>query len=159
MPKQEIKEIEIKNLYLWSENPRDPINTECTDYEIIKQAIEDKNSKWNLQKMLREMGNYYDFSELPTVVKINGKCVVYDGNRRLAILKYLQNQKLYSSFGGGLFFKLEPKELRELKKIPCNICDKEIALTNIERKHINNGSWGAIERDYFFHIHNLVFIT
>ena len=153
MAKQEIRKIKIEKLCLWSENPRDPINIKCTDYEIIKQAVEDKKSKWNLQKMLKEMGNHYDFSEIPTIVEVDGKYVVYDGNRRLAVLKYLQSQKLYSSFGGGLFFKLEPKELRELKEIPCNICSREIALDNIERKHINNGSWGALERDYFLFEH------
>lgn len=153
MSKQEIKEIEVKKLHLWSENPRDPINVENTDYEILKRAIVENPSKWSLQKLINEMGSHYDLSEIPTVVNEGGKYIVYDGNRRIAVLKYLQNEKLYASLGGGLFFKLEPRELRELTKIPCNVCDKETALTNIERKHSNNGSWGILEREYFLHIH------
>ena len=153
MIKQQIKTIAIKDLCLWTENPRDPMDPNDSDYDIIKKAIKDDKSKWNLPKLIIEMGKHYDLSELPTVVNINGKFVVFDGNRRIAVLKYLQNKELYHKLGGGLFFKEEPKELRELEQIPCNLCAKEIALTNIERKHVNNGSWGPLEREYFLHIH------
>lgn len=40
-----------------------------------------------------------------------------------------------------------------MNTIPCNLCDKETALTNAERKPINNGSWKQLERDYFASIH------
>lgn len=153
MIKQQIKLIKIKDLCLWTENPRDPMNPDDTDFNIIKKAVSDEKLKWNLQKLVVEMGKHYDLSELPTVVSMNDKFIVYDGNRRIAVLKYLQNKDLYSKLGGGLFFKEEPKELRELEEIPCNLCTKEAALTNIERKHINNGSWGPLEREYFLHVH------
>lgn len=153
MTTQNIIKIKIEDLNLWTENPRDPMNTEDKDYDIIKKAIQNDKSKWNLPKLVKEMGKHYDFSEIPTVVEINGKFIVFDGNRRLGVLKYLQNQQLYSDLGGGLFIQSEPKELRELKEIPCNVCDKETALINIERKHINSGSWGPLEREYFLHIH------
>lgn len=153
MAQQEIQTIKISDLHLWSENPRDPVDASSTDFDIIKRAIADNPLKWSLQKLIEEMGSHYDFSELPTVVSVDGKSIVYDGNRRIAVLKYLQNENLYSSLGGGLFFKLEPKELRELTKIPCNVCDKDTALTNIERKHSTNGSWGVLEREYFRDVH------
>jgi hypothetical protein len=153
---QKIQPVKINDLYLWTENPRDPVDLDSSDYDIIKRAIQDENSKWDLPKLIKEMGSYYDFSEIPTVVKVNEKFVVYDGNRRIAILKYLQNKQLYFNLGGGLFFNDEPKELRELEEISCNVCDKETALTNIERKHINNGSWKELERDYFLHVHRNV---
>lgn len=150
---QKIINVKISDLVLWSENPRAPMDTASTDFEIIKSAVEDSNTKWNLPQMLEEMGAYYDFSELPTIVEVDGKFIVFDGNRRISVLKFIQNKTLYQSFGGGLFLETEPRELRELTEIPCNLCDRETALTNIERKHINNGSWGTLERDYFLNTH------
>jgi hypothetical protein len=150
---QTIKNIEIKDLRLWSENPRDPIDAARSDYDVIKHAIEDDPKKWNLDKLAKEMGDYYDFSEIPTVVYINEKPVVFDGNRRVAVLKYLQNRKLYASLTGRLFFGDGPEALRKLRRIPCNVCDKETALTNIERKHSTNGSWGILQREYFLNRH------
>ncbi len=150
---QEIKEILIKDLYLWTENPRQPLDTSLSDEEVIRNAINDPKSKWNLQKLVNEMGEHYDLSELPTVVKIKGKNIVYDGNRRVAVLKYLQNKELFQDLGGGLFYDSEPVALKELVSIPCNVCDIKIALDNIERKHIGFGSWGELERQYFLHIH------
>ena len=153
MAKQKIEIIKVNELLLWSENPRDPIDLKSTDYEIMKRALADNPSKWDLQKLANEMGSHYDLSELPTVVNNGDKYVVYDGNRRIALLKYLQNETLYASFGGGLFYKFEPRELKELVEIPCNVCDEDTALTNIERKHSTNGSWGILERDYFLNVH------
>jgi hypothetical protein len=153
MSNQKIIEIKVSDLHLWTENPRDPIEIESTDFDIINRAISNNGNKWNLQSLISKMGNYYDLSELPTVVKIDHKYVVYDGNRRIAILKYLQNEELYTQLNGGLYFNEEPKELRELKVIPCNVCNIETALTNIERKHVDNGNWTKLERDYFIHKH------
>ena len=153
MTKQEIQIIKVKDLHLWSENPRDPVDPTSSDLDIIRRAIDENPKEWNLDKLVKEMGNHYDFSEIPTVVFIDKKPVVFDGNRRVAVLKYLQDRKLYSSLTGKLFLKDGPKELRELFKIHCNICDKDTALTNIERKHVNNGSWGTLQREYFLHQH------
>lgn len=149
MSEQKIVEIPVEELNLWTENPRDPIEVECSDFEIISRAISESKNKWNLQKLIKEMGDFYDLSELPTVVVIDKKYVVYDGNRRMAILKYLQNKELYEDLDGRLYFDEEPNELRNLKKIPCNVCDLETALINVERKHTNSGDWGRLERDYF----------
>lgn len=153
MTKQQIKVIKIEDLCLWTENPRDPMNPNDSDFDVIKRAIKDEKLKWDLPRLIKEMGEYYDLSELPTVVKEDGKFIVYDGNRRIAVLKYLQNEELYRKLGGGLFFKEEPRELKEILEIPCNVCTKETALINVERKHVNSGSWGPLEREYFLHIH------
>src|SRR3989344_2969222 len=154
MAKQEIKKIKVSELRLWSENPRDPIDPKSTDFDVIKRAIDENPSDWNLDKMVKEMGNHYDFSEIPTVVYLGKIPVVYDGSRRVAVLKYLQDTALYSSLNGKLFpTNNVPKELQELTEIPCNICDKDTALTNIERKHVSNGSWGTLQREYFLHRH------
>lgn len=150
---QKIVNIEIEKLHLWSENPRDPVDTGADDEAIISRALSNDAKKWNLAKLLQEMGSHYDFSELPTVVKIDGQYVVYDGNRRIAVLKYVQNRDLYAALGGGMFPETEPEALRNLTTIPCNVCDSDTALTNVERKHTNSGSWGQLERDYFAYKH------
>jgi hypothetical protein len=154
MATQDIKQIKVSALKLWSENPRDPIDPKSSDFDIIQRAVDQNPSVWNLDKMVKEMGNHYDFSEIPTVVYLEGAPVVFDGNRRVAVLKYLQDRTLYSSLTGKLFpTNNTPKELVELKEIPCNVCDKDTALTNIERKHVSNGSWGTLQREYFLHRH------
>ena len=150
---QEIKKILVRNLHLWTENPRQPEDTSLPDEEVMRIAISDLKNKWDLQKLAEQMSGYYDLSELPTVVEIDGKNVVYDGNRRVAVLKYLQNRELFQSLGGGLFYDSEPIALKKLIEIPCNVCDKETALNNVERKHIDSGSWGELERQYFLHTH------
>ena len=150
---QEIKKILVRNLHLWTENPRQPVDTFLSDEEVMRIAIGDPKNKWDLQKLAEQMGGYYDLSELPTVVEIDGKNIVYDGNRRVAVLKYLQNRKLFQSLGEGTFYDFEPIALKELVEIPCNVCNKETALNNVERKHIDSGSWGELERQYFLHTH------
>lgn len=146
---QKIEILKVEDLNLWTENPRDPIEVNATDFQIISRALNDNNKKWKLQTLINGMGQHYDFSELPTVVNIDGKYIVYDGNRRIAVLKYLQNEELYKKLNGGIFFSEEPKELRELTEIPCNLCNKETALKNVVRKHIGTGSWNELEKDYF----------
>ncbi len=147
--KQEIKNIKIKDLYLWTENPRDPIDITMTNEEVIDRIIKDDDNKWNIQKLVQKMGEYYDYSELPIVVKKNGKYIVYDGNRRIVLLKLLQNDDKYSKYVGQLFRELEPELLRKQVVLPCNVCDEETAILSVERKHIDNGSWGDLEKDYF----------
>jgi hypothetical protein len=70
---QEVRLIDIKELVLWTENPRDPIDENAADQDIVDRALEDVLNKWSLGKLAKEMGDYYDFSELPTVVYHNKK--------------------------------------------------------------------------------------
>ena len=54
---QEIKKISVKDLVLWAENPRDPVDVDCTDQEIADRAISnDGRSKWSLNKLFPKMG-------------------------------------------------------------------------------------------------------
>ncbi len=153
MALQKIQTIKIDELRLWTENPRDPVDPESTDIEIIHRAMDENPSKWNLQKMLNEMGPHYDVSELPTVVFQRGVPIVYDGNRRIAVIKYLQNPSVFVTRAAGLAMSPSQKELKNIKEVPCNVCDLDTALTNVERKHVNAGTWGPLERDYFLATH------
>lgn len=141
---QEVRYINIKDLVLWTENPRDPINPNATDQQIVDKALEDMLQKWTLSKLAREMGEYYDFSELPTVVYHGKKPVVYDGNRRMILGKIKHN---LVSIGDR-----DPIDLPAIPElIPCNVCSKKIALQNVYRKHSDSGSWQPLERDMFLH--------
>lgn len=143
---QEVKAIKLENLVLWTENPRDPLDPEATDQDIVNRALEDKSSKWNLPKLAREMGTHYDLSELPTVVYHGKKPVVYDGNRRVILGKIKNN--LVSIDGIDI-----PNLPQFPIEIPCNVCSKDIALQNVLRKHADTGSWQPLERDIFLNKH------
>ena len=142
--KQEVKYINIRDLVLWTENPRDPINANATDQDIVDRALDDKFSKWTLSKLAKEMGEYYDFSELPTVVYHGKKPVVYDGNRRM-ILGKIKHGLVSIGIRESISLPYFPEE------IPCNVCTQKIALQNVYRKHSDSGSWQPLERDIFLH--------
>ncbi len=147
---QDIKEIDINDLVLWADNPRDPFNKNASNQEIADRAIStDGRSRWNLKNLFKSMHlkskpGSYDRSQIPTVVYVGKKPMVYDGNRRVLIGKIIhgcvevETDIDFSSFDFP-------------KKIPCNVCDKETALDNIELKHAKGGSWKPLERDVFMY--------
>ena len=141
---QNVKYIDIKELVLWTENPRDPIDENAEDQDIVDRAIIDGSQKWALSKLAKEMGDYYDFSELPTVVYHKNKPVVYDGNRRIVLGK-IKHGLVKVDGSHNIKIPSFPDE------IPCNVCDEKIALTNVYRKHSDTGSWQPLERDIFVH--------
>lgn len=141
---QQVESLKLKDLVLWTENPRDPINANATDQEIVDKAILDGDLKWQIPKLAKEMGEYYDFSELPTIVYHGKKPVVYDGNRRI-ILGKIQHGLVEIPKGKLITLPNIPEI------IPCNVCSKDIALRNVYRKHSDSGSWKPLERDIFLH--------
>lgn len=142
---QKIEEINVKDLVLWTENPRDPIDPNTSDQEIADRSIsKDRKSCWSLNRLFKEMGTRFDQSEIPTVAYNEGKPVVYDGNRRVLIGKIIHNLvDTRSSFNfSGFDFP---------ESIPCNVCDVETALQHVDRKHADRGTWKPLERDMFKH--------
>lgn len=145
VPGQKVEYIPVKELVLWTENPRDPISPRTKNEDIIRRAIEDKSKKWQIAKLAKEMGGRYDYSELPTVVYSSGIPIVYDGNRRV-IVAMLQ-LGIYSEFVRKCKFKMPECP----NKLPCNVTSRQIALESIWRKHADTGSWDPISRDIFAH--------
>lgn len=141
---QQIKEIDINELVLWSENPRDPIDSSVSDQEIADRAWKDVGEKWNLQKLAKDMRTHYDLSELPTVVYLDDKPVVYDGNRRMILAKLKHDCVILDGFDKSKLPSMP-------RKIPCNVCSKQIAVQNVFRKHGDSGSWSPLDRDLFIH--------
>lgn len=150
---QEVKTIKISDLCLWTENPRDPVGEDIGDLEIIKKAIKNDKGKWNLPRLIEKMGEFYHLNKLPIVVFKDSKYIVFDGNCRIAILKYLQNSDWSFDLEGSLFPTSEPKELKELVEIPCNVCDEETALKIIYLDNISNNTWTPLQQSYFEHYH------
>lgn len=142
---QEIRNIPLADLVLWTENPREPMDPRASDQDVVNRAISDSGSKWSLAKLAREMGSYYDLSELPTVVYHGRKPIVYDGNRRIVLGKIKHGLVSVNDFD---------TDLPEFPAVvPCNVCSKEIALENVFRKHADTGSWLPLERDIFLDSH------
>ena len=141
---QQIKEIDINELVLWSENPRDPIDSSVSDQEIADRAWKDVDEKWNLLKLAKDMRTHYDLSELPTVVYLDDKPVVYDGNRRMILAKLKHDCVILDGFDKSKLPSMP-------RKIPCNVCSKQIAVQNVFRKHGDSGSWSPLDRDLFIH--------
>lgn len=139
---QEVKLINLKDLVLWSENPRDPIDPNAKNQDIVDKALEDTREKWQLKKLASEMGDIYDFSEIPIVVYKTGKPVVYDGNRRMILALISHGLASNNDINLGKLPAV-PDE------IPCNVCSEEIALQHVDRKHGNSGSWSPLQRDIF----------
>uniref|UniRef100_A0AB33JIK2 ParB/Sulfiredoxin domain-containing protein n=1 Tax=Prevotella sp. GTC17262 TaxID=3236797 RepID=A0AB33JIK2_9BACT len=138
---QEIQNLKIADLVLWTENPRDPIDSNAKDQDVVNMAMNDRSGLWQLQKLADQMGDYYDFSELPIVVYEDKKPVVYDGNRRVILAKISK---------GLVTTKTIIKNLPSIPdEIPCNVCKKDIAINSILRKHGTKGSWRPLYRDQF----------
>lgn len=142
---QNITNILLSELILWTENPRDPISSESNNQDIADKALQDKENKWNLSKLVADMGDYYDFSEIPTVVIEQGKPVVYDGNRRVLLGK-IKSGEITVPEGYNINLSEIPFFPEEL---PCNVCDRQTALKNVFRKHSTTGTWNILDRDIF----------
>ena len=98
--------------------------------------------------MLKSMGDWYDFSELPTVAYKDGKPVVLDGNRRVLIGKILLGHVTPPPKGKPY---LSPSALAFPDPIDCNVCDWQTGLATVDRKHGASGTWDPLERDIFRH--------
>ena len=141
---QEVKEIDIKDLVLWTENPRDPIDEDANDQDIVIRATEDRKGKWELRKLAKKMGDIYDFSDLPIVVYKNGKPIVYDGNRRMILAKL--------KHGIAQSDAIDLENIPSIPRLlPCNVCSEDVALNHINRKHGESGSWSPLQQDIFQH--------
>lgn len=127
---QQVEYIPLDDLVLWTENPRDPLDGDYTNDDVIRRATDGRNEKqWQLSKLSKEMGDRFDLSELPTVCRIDDgpKYRVYDGNRRV-ILAMLRKAGLTTEGQQ----QLVPPDFPD--PIPCNVCDDELASsTNLDR--------------------------
>ena len=141
---QQIEDIPFDKLVLWSENPRNPINPDADNADVIANALNGNHAgdAWRLEDLASQMGDAYDFSELPIVVydSKKDKYIVYDGNRRIALALIGRGDVP----GINVQLPLFPQD-----SIPCNVCSKKRALDHVLRKHGESGSWSPYHRDLF----------
>jgi len=89
--------ISIKNLSLWDENARFPDKYfNKTEKELIEYFISKKDFK--LFEFAEEVVSEFDLPQLEKLViyELNGKNIVLEGNRRLAVYKLLDDPDLAS---------------------------------------------------------------
>ncbi len=147
------KSISIKNLSLWDENARFPNKYfNKMEKDLIEYFVSKKDFK--LVKLAEEVTNEFDLPQLEKLVvyELNGKNIVLEGNRRLAVYKLLDNPELTDDAK----FKNKFNELKSKININSNFeleClitkDKEQGFRYINRKHLkgnNEVSWGDNER-------------
>ncbi len=151
--KIEQKTIAIKDLSLWDENARFPDKYfSKTEKELIEYFCSKKDFK--ISELAEEVVKEFDLSQIEKLVvyELNGKKIVLEGNRRLAVYKLLNDPNLTDDS------KLKTKilglkakiKLDDNFKLECLLTqDKEQGLRYIERKHLrgnNEVSWGDNER-------------
>jgi len=145
--------ISIKNLSLWDENARFPDKYfNKTEKELIEYFISKKDFK--LFEFAEEVVSEFDLPQLEKLViyELNGKNIVLEGNRRLAVYKLLDDPDLASDMRlknklNGLKSRIK---INDDFKLECLITkDKDQGLRYIDRKHLrgnNEVSWGDNER-------------
>lgn len=70
---QQVEYIPLDDLVLWTENPRDPLDGDYTNDDVIRRATDGRNEKqWQLSKLSKEMGDRFDLSELPLLLAVPG---------------------------------------------------------------------------------------
>lgn len=155
-PKWILENLAIKELSLWDENARFPQEYFSKDEpELIEYFLKKKDFK--IEQFAREVVKEFDLPQLERIVvlKLNGKRIVLEGNRRITVYKLLLNPALTENAGARKLFE----ELSRSIKIPkgfsleANTTTlKDEGLRFVDRKH-NRGNnevgWGEPERRNF----------
>jgi len=145
--------ISIKNLSLWDENARFPDKYfNKTEKKLIEYFLSKKGFK--LAELAEEVVSEFDLPQLEKLViyELNGKNIVLEGNRRLAVYKLLDNPELTDNakLKNKLIGLKSRIKINDNFKLECLITkDKDQGLRYIDRKHLrgnNEVSWGDNER-------------
>lgn len=160
MDKQSIKwrkqEFAVKDLFLWDENARFPEEYfSKTEDELIEYFLRKKEFK--IENLAKEIVSEFDLPQLEKIVvlELNGKNIVIEGNRRLAVYKLLIKPALAKNAGIQKTLDILKKriEINEDFLLEANVTDiKEEGLRYVDRKHNKNNnevSWGEPERRNF----------
>jgi len=137
--KSEYKIVDISNILNYAENPRHDTGT--NDIDTIKKLINKVGSQYmyNLAKDIYINGLLG--SNLPTLVynQEKRKYIVYEGNRRIACLKFLNNPDILTTIDKSLKQRIENLKVKESgrfsTKILCYITNEQEALLIMERTH------------------------
>jgi hypothetical protein len=151
-----IEKIKIENLHLWVENARFPDKYfNSNESELIKYLV--SNSAFKIKSFITEIVKDFDLpqNEKLIVLDDNGKYIVIEGNRRLAIYKLLINPELIDNKRLTELLIEKRKEISITAKfeLECIVSDDiEFCFKYIERKHTkgnNEVNWKENERAHF----------
>ncbi|PIN89546.1 hypothetical protein COU57_06130 [Candidatus Pacearchaeota archaeon CG10_big_fil_rev_8_21_14_0_10_32_14] len=153
--KLSIKNIKIKDLKLWDENPRFPEEYfKKPEKDLIGYLFKKENSRMiDLAKSISENFNLIPLERL-VVWKSGNGLIVLEGNRRIAIYKILSNLFLLPDKKNINFFNEKSKQLaiNENFEVECIVVDdREEGLKYVDLKHLEKGysNWQESERINF----------
>lgn len=139
------EECSLAEIFLDQENIRTPISQK--DQNALIQDLFENENAFDIAKSYSRYGVYPD--EFPIGIRVNGKIIVIEGNRRVAALKALDEPDLIPSYTDRLR-KLENPgiELLELVMAP----SREAATHHIANKHTTNQRrpWKLLRQAYFY---------
>ncbi|MDQ0157923.1 hypothetical protein [Robertmurraya andreesenii] len=153
------KIIDISEIMNYVENPRHDVGS--NEIDTIKKLVNKVGSQYmyNLAKDIYENGLLG--SNLPVLVydPNKGKYIVYEGNRRVACLKFLNNPEILTSIDKSLMQRIENLKKEDKanysNKINCYITSEEEALLIMERTHSGEDkgrglkAWSSKEKGVF----------
>ncbi|MFA6991997.1 MAG: hypothetical protein WC269_01795, partial [Candidatus Gracilibacteria bacterium] len=143
----------IVKLSLWDENARFPDKYfKKTEKELIEYFCSKKDFK--IAELAEDVVEEFDLPQIEKLIvyKLNGKNIVLEGNRRLAVYKLLNNPELTDNARlKSKFLALKAKvKIDENFTLECLLSeDKEQCQRYLERKHLrgnNEVPWGDNER-------------
>lgn len=148
--------IAIKDLSLWDENARFPEEYfNKSEEELVSYFLNKKEFK--IEEFAKEIVTELDIPQFEQILvyKIDGKNIVLEGNRRLAVYKLLSNPSLANNkMTQSCFENLKQTvNINDNFKLVAHITtNKEEGLRFVDRKH-NKGNnevgWGEPERRNF----------
>ena len=151
-----IKKISINRLVLYNENPRHEIGHD------EKDTLEKLFSVVGVQQMLNLAEDIYKHGlvgaqQVVVVPYDNTYYTVYEGNRRVAAIKLLQNPRAFSFLEKAQIDRINrlTKTGGKITQIPCYITNEEDALFIMKRRHLGDDKgrgirpWGPREKEAF----------
>jgi hypothetical protein len=151
---REIK-LALKDLSLWSENPRFPqAYLGKPENELIDYIVSVPHYK--IEAFGKEVVEDFDMPifEKFAVYDGEGYNIAYEGNRRLTVYKLLVNPDLCSDIKIREYFRQLKRSINidENFKIDCVVSNDKLAvLRYVNRKHLNNNNevaWGTLENSH-----------
>lgn len=153
----EIKLIKVNNLINYYENPRHGIAKD--ELDTLKKLFNAVGVQFmlNLATDIQENGLLGNQQIVVVYSEVMSKYVVYEGNRRIAVIKLLLNPERFNFLGKTVIEKV--KKIRKQGRIPeeinCYVTDEEEALFIMERLHSGEDKgrgtkqWTSREKEVF----------
>lgn len=157
--KREYKLVNVSSILNYSENPRHDIGTNETD--TIKKLINKVGSQYMYNLASDIFRNGLLGANLPTLVynSEKKKYIVYEGNRRVACIKFLNDPSILTTIDKALKQRIEKliktEKAEYSSEIYCLITDEDEAFTIMERIHSGEDkgrglkAWTSKEKDIF----------